>query len=447
MLRIPRDGGSAARVTSYPAVDSVVWSGSEPTPSPDHVLAFDPEAGAMALAADDGSPFWVDFRVGSVIAPKTRASRAARDLVSVDGAAVYGITPDGAVVRFTQSGEWDYTPPFPARAIFPYFRGSLLVLAGRGANARIYRLRPPETTRSDSLLLPNAIEGTGAPLGDRVFFQIGQRELAGVHGRTLTKGGSIQMAAPIRAIAATPSGDRFYVVTDGSPALDIVSSFQDRIAGRIDLPGAARDVRVDPFGRYLLVRAANSDSVWIVSIGTDRVVGTVRSSWSGDIPFVAPDGAVAIRAGEDVAFIDPSSMKEVRRAEDGMADFWYPFVWIGFRQHTRPADTAVVLAPDVDSTALDSLVGDTTEAMPRPAATDTTRQGYTVSFAVVLDETKAKSLASGISAEGRTARVVTIVIGSTTAYRVILGPFATHDEAERVGRATGAAFYVYAGSP
>lgn len=248
-------------------------------------------------------------------------------------------------------------------------------------------------------------------------------------------------------MAATPSGDRFYVATDAAHSLDIISSFQDRITGKVELPGEARDLRVDPFGRYLLVRAADGDSVWIVSIGTDHVVGTVRSAWSGDIPFVAPDGAVAIRDGEDVAFVDPTSMKEVRRATGGMSDFWHPFVWIGFRPNARAADTSIALAPDTDSTALDSLAADTSMGTPRPTAVDTTRRGYTVSFAVVLDEARAKSIASGIAVEGRAARVVTIVIGSATAYRVVLGPFPSRVDAERIGRASGVVYYVYAGAP
>lgn len=441
MLRIPRDGGSPARVTSYPAVDSVVWSGSEPTPSPDHFLAFDREAGAMALVDDEGAPFWVDFRVGSVVTPK---AGAVRGLVSVDGSAIYGVRSDGAVARFTPSGDWEYEPPLPARAVFPYFNGALLVLVGRGENARIYRIRPPETARLDSLLLPNAVDGTGAPLGDRVFVQIGQRELTGVHGRTLASGATIRAAGPIRAVAATPSGDRFFVATEGARSLDIIGSFQDRITGTIELPGEARDIRVDPFGRYLLVRPADGDSVWIVRVGTDRVVGTVRSAWSGDIPFVAPDGAVAVREGNDVVFVDPTSMKEVRRAENGTSDFWQPFVWVGFRQPAR-RDTAFALSPDADSTALDSLAADTTMAVPQPGAP--AAGGYTLSFALVLDEARAKEIASGISAEGRAARVVTLVIGNSTAYRVVLGPFATREEAERVGQATGAAYYIFAGSP
>ena len=63
------------------------------------------------------------------------------------------------------------------------------------------------------------------------------------------------------------------------------------------LPGRARDLRVDPFGRYVLVRAATGDSAWIVSIGADKVVGTLHSAWRGDLPFVAPDGAIAVHRG------------------------------------------------------------------------------------------------------------------------------------------------------
>ena len=42
-MRIPRAGG-ALRVLTYPSLDSVVWSASDPVPPVARVLAFDEEA-------------------------------------------------------------------------------------------------------------------------------------------------------------------------------------------------------------------------------------------------------------------------------------------------------------------------------------------------------------------------------------------------------------------
>ena len=78
------------------------------------------------------------------------------------------------------------------------------------------------------------------------------------------------------------------MITDSAPSVAIIASARDGLAARIELPGRARDLRIDPFGRYLLVRPRTGDSVWVASVGTDRVLGTLRTRWRGDVPFVAP---------------------------------------------------------------------------------------------------------------------------------------------------------------
>jgi len=42
---------------------------------------------------------------------------------------------------------------------------------------------------------------------------------------------------------------------------------------------------------------------------------------------------------------------------------------------------------------------------------------------------------------------VTGTTSGVTVYRVVLGPYATRDEAERIGRASGLSYYVMLGSP
>src|SRR5581483_11907884 len=113
----------------------------------------------------------------------------------------------------------------------------------------------------------------------------------GVRARTLDVGKPVQFKHTILSLATTPSGDRFYVITDSEQVVHVLDRYQDRVTADVDLPGRARDVRVDPFGRFVLVKSAVGDSVWVVAVGTDKLVGTVHSSWRADVPFVAPDGA------------------------------------------------------------------------------------------------------------------------------------------------------------
>jgi hypothetical protein len=446
MLRVPRAGG-VARATAYPEIDSVVWTGTDNVPPLGHVLAFDPEAGVIAAEDAGGAPLWIDLRVGSVVAP---GGRSTRGLESADGQAIYGVAANGAVARFTPSGNSSFDPPLPARAVFPLLNGTLVFLGGRGSVAHVWRMRPPATKLLDSLLLPDAAPGLGTALGDRVYFTTGGRTLIGVDSRTLDRGAAVSFEKPISRIATTPSGDRLYVITDSARELSIVSRYQDRIAGRIELPGRARDLRIDPFGRYLLVRAATGDSVWVVSVGADRVLGTVHSRWRGDAPFVAPDGKVAVVSLQDIAFIDPNSLTEVRRSIDGASDFWYPFIWNGFRPRAAALDEPVSFGRDSDSVAVavPPVRQDTiTAAQPTPPLVDSSKIGFTLSFAALLDVGRARAEAATITIDGRAARVVTTVADGTTVYRVVLGPYPTRAEADRVGRASGRPYFIYAGSP
>src|SRR5262249_44637452 len=184
-------------------------------------------------------------------------------------------------------------------------------LGGHSSRTRLWRLRPPEHKVVDSLAVPGVQNGTEAPLGERIYLSDG-RTLFAVTARTFSKGRDIRLDYSVRAIAASPSGDRVYVLTDSSQTLNEITSTSDQVTSRIDLPGEGRGLRVDPLGRYVLVRAAHGDSLWVVSVGTDRVVAGMRSSWRGDVPFVAPDGTIATVIGSDVAFIDPSNPRRMQ---------------------------------------------------------------------------------------------------------------------------------------
>jgi len=140
---------------------------------------------------------------------------------------------------------------------------------------------------------------------------------------------------------------------------------------------------------------------------------------------------------------------------DGAQDFWYPFVWQGFRPRAAALDRPADFGADSDSVAggppATSAPVTRVPIAPAPPAplppTDTARSQFNVSFAVLLDEAKARAQAAKIVVDGKTARVVTGVTDGTAVYRVVLGPYATREQADRAGRASGRSYYIYAGSP
>ena len=73
--------------------------------------------------------------------------------------------------------------------------------------------------------------------------------------------------------------------------------------------------------------------------------------------------------------------------------------------------------------------------------------GFTVSFAALLVADKARDLASQIRVGSENARVVTAVRDGSTIYRVVLGPYPTREEADRVGRESKQSYWIYEGGP
>jgi hypothetical protein len=416
------------------------------------VLAFDDEAGSIAYVDAKGAPARIDFRQGTA---NTVAKTKLTVLASWDGANIYGVVDDGSVERYGPNGPWKWKPKLPARAVFPQPDATLLVLAQRAEGSVVWRLRPPATKIVDSVALGKVNRTLRTQVGDRLYLGSG-RELTGVRTRTMQRAASIEFEADIELLEATPSGDRVFVVTKSSTNVEIVDRYRETISSRIDIGRHAAELRVDALGRYLLARPEGSDSALVIALGTNRVIGAVATEWREDLPFVAPDGGIAVAQGTDVVVVDGETLKPKVRVRGGAADFWYAFRWTGFRPRDARLDKPVEFGPPVDSAAkaADSTAP-RTDSTPAPVLTppppkDTVvhrSSGFTVSFAALLVADKARELAAQIKVGNESARVVTAVRDGSTIYRVVLGPYPTKEEAERIGRESRQSFWVYEGGP
>ena len=86
-------------------------------------------------------------------------------------------------------------------------------------------------------------------------------------------------------------------------------------------------------------------------------------------------------------------------------------------------------------------------AASAPVAPAARPASFTVQFAAVLTEEIARDAAANVQVEGRTPRITTSVRDGRVVYRVVMGPFPTREDAERVGRASGRAYWVFEGAP
>jgi len=468
VLRVSRGGGTVTAY-AYPSLDSVIWRSSSKAPSLGHIIAFGAEDGYLAATDAFGAPVRVDLRVGSVTSERKDTLTT---VSSADGSAVYAMTRAGDLTRFTPSGgDWRFHPPLPASALFAQADGSLIVAGVLKKRVVVWRVRPPGQTVSDSISFdvggePAAIEKTLATtsgtVGDRIYFGAHESVIV-VRTRDMGKALEVDLGNPVVSIAATPSGDRLFIALAEQKAVRIIDRFEEGLSGKIRLPAPPTELRMDPLGRVLLARGAG-DSVFIVSLGSDELQGVVRSDWRGDLPLVLPDGSIALARGVNVVLANPATLAEGRTIAGGGKDFWHALRWNGFRPRAAGLDEPVRFrtsaprdAAHIDSTADGDTLAPPVVASAPPAApaadrrdvrSDTTvSPEFTVSFATVLDERQARTLASNIRVNGQVPRITTSERAGKTLYRVVLGPYPTRDEAERVGRASAQSYWIFRGAP
>jgi hypothetical protein len=456
LLRVPRGGGTG-RVYRYPQLDSTVWTVDE-APAIDRVLAFDADAGSIAVVDSKGFPGRLDLRETDVL----RAARTKlTSLSSANGSDIYGINAKGEIVRLNPTGsDWKFKTPVPARAVFAQPNGDLIVSANKGAQTLVWRVRPPDDVARDSTVLPLAGRAVRTQVGDRIYFAI-DSGVVGVKAIDLSPVGAVELASRVRALAPTPSGDRLYVATMADSGISIVDRYTGRLRAGLTLPQPPSDLRMDALGRYLLARLPQRDSAWVIAIGTNRLVGAVPTRWEDDLPVVTPDGLLALLGSKDVTLVDPEKLDVKSTLTGGARDFWYFFAWDGFRPRAQGLDQPVTFGGDsvpVDSLAANSTASGTempgitpdtapTTALQPVPGTRPVSTGFIVSFAALLSEEKAQQVASAIKVSGTQAHVVSTTTAGSPIFRVVMGPFPTREEADKIGRASKREYWIYEGSP
>jgi hypothetical protein len=465
VLRFPRDGGQV-RAFAYPKLDSMVWESSGKAPGIARVLAFDGEVGSVAAVDSKGAPVRVDLRLGHV---SREAKPKLTELASDDGSAIYGIDDSGSVVRLTPAGSWKFKPSDAARELIPEPDGSLLILADHGDGSMVWKIHPPDKSITDSAALPRVGHAFSTQLGDRVYFTV-DSGLVGLRTRELEPIPSVRLEHQVRALTTTPSGDRLYVATDSAGEIVVFDRYTRETEARLRAPGEIRSLRMDPMGRYVLARSASGDSAWVFAVGTDKLLGVVQTEWRDDLPTVTPGGSIALLQGSDMELVDGATLRAQESVKKGGEDSWLFIAWNGFRPRspgldepvTFGYDTAVAVPDWSDDTGSAISEGelarrDSQAALGNPPGGQATNRvgestpnasGFTAQFAALRSEDAARDVARGITGAGASRpRVITTERAGVVIYRVVMGPFATRDAAERAARTTGKPYWIYEGEP
>jgi cell division septation protein DedD len=374
---------------------------------------------------------------------------------------VYGTTASGSLVRMTPSGDWQSPQSDPIRRAIPTPDGNLVMVARRDGADMLFRMRPPDDALTDSMAVGAISRAMVTPVGDRAYFAVGGT-LWSLPPGDFAGAEEFDLGDEVLALSPTPSGDRIFIAHAGSSRLQRLDRYARKISGSTRLPGLATELRMDPLGRYLLVRPVRGDSAWVVDVGTEELVGTISTQWRADLPTLAVDGTVVAWQDNDVVFVEPRAATEKRRIGNGANDIWFFARWNGFRPRARGIDQpvafrsgesissatvttetpvgAVPVTPGAPPAAVPPAAA---AAAPTPEPAPRGRSGWILSFAAVLSAERAQGLAEQITVNGERPRITTTTADGTTVYRVIMGPFGSRDEAERAGRASGHTFWVY----
>jgi len=454
LLRFPRLGGTARAYRWWS--DSSIWTSTQRAPAIADAIAFDAQQGILVVVDAARVPVRVDLRVGRVT-PAT--SERLRAIASADGYAVFGVAPTGEIVRLTNSGAWLFRPPAPVRTLLPLPDGALLLFSDAAdGRVTIRKLHPPETKITDSTTIGGADLIIPTAVGDRVYIASGDR-LEGLRTRDLGRSLAVTFSDAVRGVEATPSGDRLFVAVRNSPTLYVVDRYEAAVRDKITLSSPPLALRMDPDGRYLLARTAGGDSAQVIAIGTQRAIGTVETAWRPDLPFIAPDGGLALAVGNALVVVDAETKRERSQVPNGAADVWALVRWNGFRPRASTLDEPVRFQDaSTDSLAVDSLpppdeppapgAAPPPNPVPPPAArAELKSKGWMLSFAAVLSESRARAMAAAVRLDGTSTRVQANERDGTMVYRVVAGPFPTREAADDAGRRSGLPYWVFEAAP
>jgi hypothetical protein len=318
LLRLPAEGGGA-QLYAADSLAPLEWRIASGVPATTRFLAFD-EDDQMAYATDDeGTLIGVDLL-------SRRARPYLRKAVTLTGTSdgtVLGLDSARRALRFSDRTLTTFrSAPSTARevtllrapsgrvSLYARDEGSLQVLSEEG---ELRRITAPA----------GAVAATW--FGDMIA-------ITNDSGVTLLRPGQdgpyafIRLSgSPIVAVFS-PSGHQVYVAR-GRGDVVILDRFTRNEIGRVELPGAARALRPDRTGKWLLAQAETGDSLWLVDMVARRRILTLAAPWGPDLPVVAGGRTLVVREGPDVVSYDLTLPEPAARARlTGAADDLYALV-------------------------------------------------------------------------------------------------------------------------
>lgn len=414
VLRVPPEGGTP-RLYRIPGLDSSAWKAEDKLPPLERPIGADPELGLVFFLDRKRNVVALDLETRRVRGHLEQVRQAA---VGPDGA-LYAVDTGSVVTQLVRRAPIRFRAKLQGRPAELHGTMSGVLLARLEGKAPALELlgsdQPPESIPIPDGPIATSLWGDLVAVAADTAVVLYQSQ--GKHERR-----SIPVSGHARDVLFSPSGHRIYVARDEESLLVL-----DRFSGdellEIALPGPAAELRSDPYGQWLIVRPVAGDSAWVVDVGADRYVGSAEVQWDASLPTVVPPGTLLTRRGNDVVALDLATKGfPLRgRVKGGAGDAWLPLAWHPEQDLdiTGPADSAALAADSAGAAAARVYLQVSSSQNP--------------------------SWAEELSQKLRTAGLPASVLKPTRsdeAYRVVLGPYATREQAEATGRGIGMPSFV-----
>jgi hypothetical protein len=429
VLRFPSDGGRVTAL-SPDSLKPAGWSSVNGVPDIEQALGYDLDERIVWALDSQGRLIGVDLQSGAWRAYLAGVQRVA---VGPDGT-VFVVDTAGSLVRLSRRsplrvGDALKTPPLVLRGAI---NGQALVVA-------------TDSVRSARLISPER-STPPAPVGDGPFAATFWGELAATgqdddvvlfrtsDGSTMSM---VDLPGPPIALAFSPSGHRLYGLV--GDAIVVVDRFSGEKLGIIDLDRQGREMRLDPSGRWMLVRHSGADSVWVLDLATATRVASLATAWRLDLPLIAGEGTVLALDGDDVTVVSLATVPPhlIRALEGGGRDLWLAIPWVPIQR-----------APEAIKAAESALVQQDSALAPTDTAAVEPHDRATIWLQVSSSQNPdwAKDLAQQLRTAGQPAEVWD-PLAPDESYRVVVGPYQTREAADEAGKRLGRPYFVVVRPP
>lgn len=417
-LRFPTTPGPGVRIYRVPTMSEVEWRFHTPALAADGVVGFVSAERQVYVQTQDSSLVALDLESGVANALDSAVATAAIGPTGLLHLVGTGGGLGSVAERHVEP--WDSALTVQPSRVWGTIRSRLVVSTEAGGRRRLDIF-----TRSEhvgTIDLPTGLVAVSR-WGDLVAVATDSGLVAIRTDPSATpNAGLARLDTTVTALTFSAAGHRLFAATADRELL-VINRFRLSDIERFPMTHRVVAMRSGPQGRYLLLRPEVGDSVWIADAADPTQVVAVRGTWDRDLPAIAGDGTVLVRRGSDIVALNPTTGTPTGRVNGGAADRWLVMSW-------NPRQPTLQLAQERE-----------TAAGAEGAGEGVSNLQYYAQLSSTSNEAWALARRDELLAARLPAKVI-YPYQSYDSYRVVLGPFATSEEAHDLGRRLGQPYFV-----